>query len=49
MISLGSIGGADGSTAIFVSGNPASLLAALAVLVILAAAGLAFFLGRRNK
>ena len=46
---MGIIGGPDGPTAIFVSGDPTSLLAALAVLVVLAAAGLAFFLGRRNK
>ncbi|MCI8438255.1 MAG: sodium ion-translocating decarboxylase subunit beta [Oscillospiraceae bacterium] len=46
---MGVIGGPDGPTAIFVSGDPTSLPAALAVLAVLAAAGIALWLGRRDN
>ena len=43
---MGAIGGPDGPAVVFVSGSPIPLLLLPAVL---AAAGLALFLGRRNK
>ena len=43
---MGVIGGADGPTAVFVSGSPIPLLL---LITVLAAAGLALFFGWRNN
>ncbi|MCI8910585.1 MAG: sodium ion-translocating decarboxylase subunit beta [Oscillibacter sp.] len=46
---LGIIGGADGPTVIFVSGNPAGLILALLLVLAVTAAGLWLFRRRRKK
>ena len=47
--SLGIIGGADGPTAVFVSGSPAAAVAALLAAVALAGAGIYLLRRRRHK
>ena len=45
--SVGIIGGADGSTAVFISGNPATLI--LAAVILIAVIALVILLTRKNK
>lgn len=48
--SIGIIGGADGPTAVFVSGNPAWLIAAIVSVVVVIAGGVAaLYLHHKNK
>ena len=45
--SVGIIGGADGPTAVFISGNPATLI--LAAVILIAVITLVILLARKNK
>ena len=48
--SIGIIGGADGPTAVFVTGNPAWLIAAAVVAVVVGVGGaVALYLHHKNK
>ena len=48
--SIGIIGGADGPTAVFVTGNPAWLIAAAVVaVVVVVGGGAALYLHHKNK
>ena len=48
--SIGIIGGADGTTAVFVTGSPAWLIAAAALaVVVVAGAAAALYLHNKNK
>ena len=49
MHSVGIIGGADGPTAVFVSGGPAGALIVLIAAIALAGAGVYLFLHRRGN
>ncbi|MBP0962811.1 MAG: hypothetical protein J6Q99_00750 [Oscillospiraceae bacterium] len=46
---IGIIGGADGPTAIFVSGNPILMIAALAAVVVVVGGAVALYLHNKNK
>ncbi len=47
--SIGIIGGADGPTAVFVSGSPVAAIIAAAVAVILIIISILFIVKKRNK
>ena len=47
--SIGIIGGADGPTAVFVTGNPAWLIAAVVVVVVVVGGAAALYLRHKNK